>query len=294
MKVLLITKKTNHEILEGKVKSQSISDPGFLKNLRQSHEEHIQALDKLRDLLSREGVQCTELSRGMSWPRDQDFDCIITLGGDGTILSSSHQISQAQTPILGIRSSEESVGFLCALNHKNLEKLPGKLSSLEKETTEVERLSALVTFQKNGKTLQTPPILNDFLFANLHPASTSRYELRLNETHELHKSSGIWISTPSGSTAAIGTIGAQVQDLSDICFQYKVRELYPNPSHFKLSGGLFNPDVDQFEIINYNNDAILAVDGQHGSINLTIGDSISFKRANPLLLFSPSSASYSS
>ena len=78
------------------------------------------------------------------------------------------------------------------------------------------------------------------------------------------------------------------QSLSDLNFQYKVRELYPSPEHYKLSGSLFNPDKDRFVITNFNTEAILAVDGQHGCINLSVGDKISFKRARPLLLFNPS------
>lgn len=287
MKVLLVTKKTNQEILKKRVRALKIFDRDFLKSLESSHKEHFDALKILRKTLTSEGIECAELKRGMPWPQTENFDIIVTLGGDGTILSSSHQVIFKNIPIIGIRSSDESIGHLCALDHKNLENLGEKLRNKGSELIKLQRLYAEVTFQKNNKTLRTPPVLNDFLFANSNPASTTRYSLTFNGLKELHKSSGIWISTPAGSTAAIGTIGAKKQKLSDSNFQYKVRELYPHPSKFKLAGGLFDPDKDVFTITNFNSDAILAIDGQHGCINLTIGDKITFKRAPSLLLFSP-------
>ena len=289
MKILLVTKKTNQEILEKKVKALNITDPSFLEALSRSHNEHFEGLKKLREILAAESIACTELKRGMSWPSSSDFDYIVTLGGDGTILSSSHEVTDKRTPILGIRSSDESIGYLCALHHKNLKDLPTKLKNIDSESMMVERLSAEVTFQKNGSKVVTPPVLNDFLFANENPSSTTRYAISLNDHEELHKSSGIWIATPSGSTAAISTIGAVPQSIKDKDFQFKVRELYPKSSQFKLGGSLFNPDTDKFTITNFNDKAILAIDGQHGCINLSIGDKISFKRAKPLQLFCPTS-----
>lgn len=284
MKVLLITKQTNQEILDSQIKALRIRDPEFLERLRSSHEEHLESLESLRQVLKSSGIDVIELKRGAPWPDTSDLDCVITLGGDGTILFSSHHLSYSDVPLLGVRSSSESVGHLCALNEKNISLLPEKLSRTKEETVLVERLSAQVDFQSGGQ-LITAPILNDFLFSNKNPALTTRYGISLGDEKEDHKSSGVWISTAAGSTAAIGTLDVPAQGILDKEFQFKVRELYPHPSQFKLSGRLFNPDKESLSIYNYNKKAILAIDGRHGCVDLTLGDKITFKRAHPLKIF---------
>lgn len=285
MKVLLITKQTNQEVLDSQIKALGIRDPQYLERLKISHEEHFASLGVLRKILKEAQVETLELKRGATWPNISDLDCVITLGGDGTVLFSSHHLSYTDIPILGIRSSEESVGHLCALDYSNLNLLPQKLKNIKEEIVLVERLCAHVDFQSGGK-LITPPILNDFLFSNKNPALTTRYEISLDSIEERHKSSGVWISTAAGSTAAIGTLDVPTQGVLDKNFQFKVRELYPHPSHFQLSGKLFDPDKEDLVIRNDNSAAILAIDGRHGCVDLTIGDKITFKRAHPIRIFS--------
>ena len=285
MKVLLITKQTNQEVLDSQIKTLGIRDPQCLERLKISHEEHVASLETLRKILKGAQIETLELKRGAAWPDISDLDCVITLGGDGTILFSSHHLSYSDVPLLGVRSSEESVGHLCALDHKGLNLLPQKLERIKEDTVLVERLCAHVDFQSGGK-LITPPILNDFLFSNKNPALTTRYEISLDGVEESHKSSGIWISTAAGSTAAIGTLDVPAQGVLDKEFQFKVRELYPHPSHFRLSGRLFDPDKENLIIRNDNNASILAIDGRHGCVDLTIGDKVTFKRAHPLRIFS--------
>ena len=288
MKILLVTKKTNLEILEDRIKKLKISDENFLECLHTSHKEHYDGLVYLRELLKQANIETVELKRGMPWPSEK-FDTIVTLGGDGTLLSASHQVPEGETPILAVRSSDESVGYLCSAHHKNMKHVIKQLKNPEKHLMQLERLYAEVT-RDSKEALKTPPILNDFLFANRNPASTTRYEIEQGEIKESHKSSGVWVSSPTGSTAAIGTISEIRQKLSEKEFQFKTRELYPKAELFKLSGGLFNPDKESFSITNHNNKAILAIDGQHGTVHLTIGDKMTFKRAKPLLVYKPLSA----
>ena len=58
------------------------------------------------------------------------------------------------------------------------------------------------------------------------PAETTRYELQFNKKVEEHKSSGLWLSTAIGSTAAISAAGGQELAFDSQLSQYIVRELY--------------------------------------------------------------------
>lgn len=289
MRILIVKKKTNKDLLSAKLEDLKITDQSFMEKLNTSHNQHMTALQSLRKVLTEAGVNFQELTRDDVWPATESFDLVITLGGDGTILSSSHFVEgENKTPVLGIRSSDESIGYLCCLSHLEIaEKLP-KLLDLEeakKKVVHLQRLYAEITKQKEKTTIRTKPVLNDFLFSHRSPAFTTRYSLSFNGRTEEQKSSGIWFSTPTGSTAAIGAAGGLKQKISDKDFQYRVRELYsPKGIQYQLFGGLYNPEQDELTLTNHNAEAILAVDGQHGNFDLSLGDKVSFKRATPLQL----------
>lgn len=286
MQVLVVIKKTNRNILHDKLVELKIKNHGFLKKLEESHQQQSRALDALRQVLKNAGCVFQEVTRDDDWPNLDGFGLIVTLGGDGTILSSSRFLDNRNIPVIGIRSSDESVGYLCCLDHSEVEsKLPELLKNYPQQTTRLERLSAEVTRQKDKTVILSQPVLNDFLYTHKSPSCTTRYALSINGKTEEHKSSGIWFATPTGSTAAIGAAGGLKQQRDETVFQYKVRELYsPRPGLYKLGGGLYNPDKDRLIIINHNTEAILAVDGQHGTIPLELGDRITFKRAIPFKL----------
>ena len=67
--------------------------------------------------------------------------------------------------------------------------------------------------------------LNDVLIAHQHPAATSRYLVRLGRISETHRSSGLWVSTPAGSTAGIRSSGGAVLPLRSRRLQFRAREL---------------------------------------------------------------------
>ncbi len=288
MQALVVIKKTNKKILNEKLITLNIKDPSFIEKLEQSHKEQTKGLDSLRTVLTQAGLNFQEVTRDDIWPNLENFDLIITLGGDGTILSSSRFLENKKIPVLGIRSSDESVGYLCCLDHSHIKtRLPALLKNIEKQTISLERLYGEITTQKNKQVITTKPILNDFLYTHKFPSFTTRYAIALNGRIEEHKSSGIWFATPTGSTAAIGAAGGKKQKMNEKVFQYKTRELYsPKPGLYQLSGGFYDPDCDELVITNYSAEAILAADGQHGSLYLGLGDKITFKRALPFCLVS--------
>ncbi|MEZ4703721.1 MAG: hypothetical protein R3A11_00720 [Bdellovibrionota bacterium] len=70
------------------------------------------------------------------------------------------------------------------------------------------------------------PALNDVLITNRNPASTSRYLFSLGDITEEHRSSGIWVSTAAGSTAAISGAGGVNLPLDSTSYQFVIREPY--------------------------------------------------------------------
>jgi NAD+ kinase len=145
---------------------------------------------------------------------------------------------------------------------------------------ERQRLSAQIARAAGSlESIQTPA-LNDFLFAAASPAATTRYRVGFQGRIESHRSSGIWIATATGSTAAISAAGGVPMDASDQHLQFLVRELYHRKEEgLVITHGFADPTQDDFWIENHCPAAILALDGEKQVIKINFGDVIRFTHA---------------
>lgn len=282
MKALIITKPTNleqhGEVVRAQI-SRNLIEPHHLEELEEAHNEHYSCLETIRATLSARGIPAKEISRGNRQVNGQEFEFIISVGGDGTLLSASHRILD-DTPVIGIRSSRSSVGYLCAGNASQFAEILDRHLANKLSFAQCARIKASIYYAEEDQHRQTVPILNDFLFANHNPSATTRYRIILGDLKEAHKSSGVWIATATGSTAGIKAAGGEVMPREESRFQYQVRELYRTDSEsFTLTHGFFDPDIQNFCLENLNEAAVLALDGQRGVIPLKFGDRVSFVRA---------------
>ena len=69
-------------------------------------------------------------------------------------------------------------------------------------------------------------VLNDVLFSHPIPAATTRYAIRRDGRAEEQRSSGVWIATAAGSTAAIHSAGGKILPITSQRLQFVVREPY--------------------------------------------------------------------
>lgn len=285
MEVLVVKKTTNYELYGEEVEKQITDgqlDPSAMDKLQWAHKEHNNTLETLEGLLQKKNIKFKTIDREELLSAHDPQIPIITVGGDGTILSASHFLSSGGT-LVGIRSSAASVGYLCYGNSQNIDQTLQELISGKIHTIPVSRLSATVHRAASSQTYHSPPILNDFLFTNKNPAATTRYRINFRGHEETHRSSGIWISTPTGSTAGIYAAGGEKQPITAQNFQFKVRELFTlGNSPASISHGYF--ETDCIEIENHCRSAILAYDGQHGEQILKYGDLIRFNPALPINL----------
>ena len=286
MNVLLITKPTNFEQYGDRIKEQVVShslDQHHLSDLELAHKEHYSCLDRVRNKLQSEGIQFTQISRGELWPNTK-LDAVFTVGGDGTLLFASHGIYDS-TPLIGFKSSSSSVGYLCVGDETVVDQTIEDFKNNKLEFSIRSRLSAQVVQLDGRNILESAPILNDILFANLYPAAVTRYSIQYNHTEEVHKSSGIWISTATGSTAAISAAGGNVQKPTSGEYQFLVREIYTSDGSMPtISHETFSFPNTKLEIENHCSRAILAQDGERGVIHLHYGDKVIISEGPKLYL----------
>jgi NAD+ kinase len=263
-----------------------LADKDF-NRIKNAHDEHLATVDRARTVLADAKIAFREVNvDDNSWSLDSDTRIVLTLGGDGTLLSASHRISAAhnETTLMGVRSSGLSVGYLCSGGPDKLSEIASTICSGSFDVLIASRVEAEIHPTKKDEPIRkTPPALNDFLFSNANPAATTRYVIRLGEREEDHKSSGLWVSTALGSTAGVSAAGGVIQPRSDRNFQFLVRELYrPAGRNFFLINGFFDAEKKCLSIENRCEEAILAADGSHGMMNVSWGEKIVFKRATPV------------
>lgn len=232
-----------------------------------AHVDHSKTLQKVKEELKKHGVKFKAERRKKIGPL-KGYDLVITVGGDGTFLRTSHHV--VDQLMIGVNSAPKaSVGALCSIT---LNEFPKKLKLILDGKFKVRKFNRMEV-RVNKKKLRTLA-LNDILYCNTCPAGTSRYIIKVGKQKEDHRSSGVWIATAAGSTAAIRAAGGKILPHFSQDLQYLVREPYQGTQKkYRLCRGTFKPGK-KFELINQTMNAALYLDGMHSIHPLHYGDHI--------------------
>jgi len=200
------------------------------------------------------GLKLTVASRP-NMPRARGFDLIVTFGGDGTFLAAAH-IADGP-PILGVNASpDHSVGFYCMARPQNFEKTLRRIA----EGKIAPRQLPLIETRIGARALPCLA-LNDVLFAGTSPAETVRYELSAGGRREEQKSSGVWISSGPGSTAAIESAGGRPLGIFSRRLQFLVREPCVTPgSRYRMTRGVLRAG-QAISLVSHMRTGRLYIDG---------------------------------
>lgn len=260
------------------------NDPSIEWMLR-SHEENQRALSFVKEVLKRRKIKVRWSYRAKK-EREKGMDLVIAVGGDGTLLEAARTIYPG-TPLMGLHSTTRgSVGYLCAAQIDEIDHVLDQLIEGIISPTEVTRIQTYI----NGT--PTPQLaLNDVLFSHPTPAATSRYEISWRGRREKQRSSGVWIASAVGSSAAIRSAGGLLMPIHSPNLQFVVREPYQDPYGVPLGITKGVPDVENpLQITSQMRKALLFFDGYHCKTPIKFGDEIVFRRASePLLLVTPDS-----
>jgi NAD+ kinase len=283
--VLVIYKKSTYEICVLEFSDPKISrlvecgDPS-IQWMLDSHQENQLAKQMVEIALRRRGIE-SHWFHNIQTDTWRESDLVIALGGDGTLLKAASLIPD-HTPLMGLHSTPTaSIGYLCTARAEEVDTALEKFISGQMPCHPVARIETLI----NNQALPYLA-LNDLLFAHPSPAATSKYLISWNDISEEHRSSGIWIASPIGSTAAIQSAGGVSMPISSRQFQFVVREPFtpPSTSPIRISKGLFEPDFQSFHIISLMRKALLFCDGSLNQYTVEYGDHIHF-RCSPSPLF---------
>ena len=252
-----------------------------VSGIQPAHDEHMQSLARVQQILEARQLEFY-LRTWMPRKPIRGMDAVITVGGDGMVLGVSHVVRD-NTPVLGVNSAPRfSVGYLTGAFASTLEETLDRYQDGELKPRVVHRLRARL-----GRRVLGGPVLNDVLFCTDNPAVMCRYRLRWPDGVELQRSSGVWVSTPAGSTSALASAGGPILPLAAKQFAFQVREPYAPPGAAVRYKSAVLQD-DELMIENRSQQASVFLDGSHRRYTVPFGETLTIGlHERPLRLIRP-------
>lgn len=127
----------------------------------------------------------------------QETDCVIVLGGDGTLLQAAIDLGDLDVPFLGINMG--TLGFLAEVNVSDIEKA---LDKLIEGSYEIEKRMMLFGRSLSGEVEKdNARALNDIVITRKGSLEIINFNIYVNGQflHRYH-ADGIIVATPTGST----------------------------------------------------------------------------------------------
>lgn len=139
---------------------------------------------------------------------NQTIDFALSVGGDGTFLTTAALVGHLDIPILGINCGH--LGYLAEVQTDNLELV---LDQLVNNNYTIEKRSMLeVSCQQDGK-LASPYALNEVAILKSGLSSMITVDVTLNgEFLHNYKADGLLVATSTGSTAYNLSVGGPLLD----------------------------------------------------------------------------------
>jgi NAD+ kinase len=171
----------------------------------QSRQEKIQ---QVVDVLARHGrvlVHCLEYEHPLgeisNISLDQlvsGSDLVISLGGDGTLLTAARAVAGLSIPLLGVNLGR--LGFLADVSFDKFESYIDAV--MEGRYSVEERFLIEGRFFEGDKLLSTNIALNDIILHSYDSSSMIEYEIYSGgDLIHIQRSDGVIVTTPTGSTA---------------------------------------------------------------------------------------------
>lgn len=252
-------------------RAASFADRGDMtaRRLVSAHDEHQRTANHVRHSLAARGINFVEMIphkfKASEKRRLAAADFVVTVGGDGTVLGSSHYVTVGS--MMGVNSAPgDSIGHFCFARRRDFSK---KLDDVIKGRLRPQKLARLVVFLDEK---QLPELaLNDVLIAHDCPAATTRYIIQTGGKREEHRSSGVWVSTAAGSTAGMLSAGGRAMPQGSRRMQYMIRELYRERGrNYKLTRGLLGED-DELVVASKMPEGKLYIDGSRTTYRFQFG-----------------------
>jgi len=137
----------------------------------------------------------------------QDVECVLVLGGDGTVLQASRDLVERNIPLFGINIG--TLGYLAEVDAEDIEPALDKLV-VDDYMTE-ERMMLKGTAFHGRKRILSDVALNDIVIARSGRLRVIDFNIFVNGRFlNSYSADGIILSTPTGSTGYNLSVGGPI------------------------------------------------------------------------------------
>ena len=180
----------NFYIVTNVTKDKSLETTDYIEKYLTEHGRHVTVM--VRGGIEK-GVQ--EDKHLLQIP--PETDCILVLGGDGTLLQAARELLQRHIPLLGI-----NLGTLGFLTSAEKSELPKCLDSVLDDSCSIDERMMLEGVAYHGsEKIQMNIALNDVIIARAGFSRLVELKIYVNgELLSIYNADGIIVSTPTGST----------------------------------------------------------------------------------------------
>lgn len=199
----------------------------------------------------------------------QSCDVLVTLGGDGTLISVSRRSFKYNIPIIGVYAG--SLGFLADVELSELDDFVSKLTKGDYRVDERAILEA--SFQENEKDVKIYA-LNDVVITRPSVSNMIHVQTLVDsKSFNTYYGDGVIVSTPTGSTAYNLSAGGPV--LFPLTNVFVLTPICP---HSLTQRPVVFPGEFSIEMKTPREKALVIIDGQDKH-ELELGQSIHIKLA---------------
>lgn len=144
-----------------------------------------------------------------------DTDCILVLGGDGTLIQAASDVVDRDIPMLGINTGH--MGYLTDVDREEI--IPALDALISDRYIVDERMRITGNVISGGKTVCTESALNDIVVHRQGDMRVADYDVYVNKKFlKSYRSDGIIVATPTGSTAYSLSAGGPIVEPSSKLF----------------------------------------------------------------------------
>ena len=193
-----------------------------------------------------------------STSKDISYDILITIGGDGTILSAIRSEYQKEKPILGIHAGK--LGFLAEADIENCREV---LRSIKKSEFKVEARSLFEIYLSDSK-IDKYICANEIVIDRGKSARTMKADVYENNMLvNRYEGDGLIISTANGSTAYSLSAGGPI--------------IYPSLDLITITPICSHSLSTRTIVLNGNSDIVIDFPDKRATRTLTIDGQVDFE-----------------
>ncbi len=223
----------------------------------------VELSEKIKELLLKSGFAPVEADGTEEFIKDSY--CIITVGGDGTILRWGKSAARFGVPLLGINTGR--LGFMATLEPENIPEIPRIL----KENLRVSpRMLMDVMIERSDGSSEKKLALNDVVISRESYSKLPEFRICSGNAEVLKiRADGVIMSTPTGSTAYSLAAGGPIIAPDMRCIEFTAlcpHTLFARPMIFSA-----DKEISVRYIAYRDSSVTVCVDGERG-IRFSDGD----------------------